>query len=133
MTTNLYVGKTLVAVAESESLLESSEDIYDVLGDARWVDVSPLWAVMDKWGLGDAPSGDVGEWMDDLAARKHEAVKHLTVEVATYAVTDTASGYAVRRQDGHYAEFLGSVEAKHAAELLNAGEASESDYEWQVA
>ena len=53
-----------------------------------------------------------------------------------YQVIDTASGSAVVRADGHYAEFLGAAgqmarqEADDAARLLRDGQTTEDDYEW---
>ena len=52
------------------------------------------------------------------------------IEQAEYGVRDTASGSAVVRGDGSYAEFLGSDEAEEAAELLASGAKVDSDYEW---
>ena len=52
-----------------------------------------------------------------------------------YTLISTQSGYAVRRHDGSYAEFLDSAAADEAKAALDRGAsgasgASESDYEW---
>jgi hypothetical protein len=47
-----------------------------------------------------------------------------------YETFGTHSGWAVRRDDGSYAEFLAESEAAEVAGLLTTGETSESDYEW---
>lgn len=47
-----------------------------------------------------------------------------------YTITDTASGHAVCRGDGTYAEFLTLDEAIDAKNALSSGEDAEDDYEW---
>ena len=49
---------------------------------------------------------------------------------AEYGVRQTASGWAVFRGDGCYAEFHGSDDAEEAAELLARGQKDDSDYLW---
>lgn len=49
---------------------------------------------------------------------------------AEYAVRHTASGAAVVRGDGSYAEFLSIDDAEEAAEALANGESDDSEYEW---
>ena len=48
-----------------------------------------------------------------------------------YHVDSTTSGWAVRRPNGDYAEFLSRAEADEACEALNAADTDESDYDWQ--
>jgi len=50
--------------------------------------------------------------------------------IKQYTVFDTHSGWAVRRADGCYAEFLDSSEAYEAAAHLNSGEGTEDEYDW---
>lgn len=50
---------------------------------------------------------------------------------AEYGVIGTASGWAVRRGDSSYAEFLDSADAYEAAELLAKGERDDADYLWR--
>lgn len=52
------------------------------------------------------------------------------VNLDGYWTEGTASGYAVVRGDGSYAEFEYEWEAEEAAELLAKGEKDDSHYEW---
>jgi hypothetical protein len=52
---------------------------------------------------------------------------------ATYTLRDTTSGWAVERQDGSYAEFLCRANADECLAMLQSGEATDDDYEWQAA
>ena len=49
---------------------------------------------------------------------------------AEYAITNTASGSAVVRGDGSFAEFLSRDEAEEAAEMLANGDKDDNDYYW---
>ena len=49
---------------------------------------------------------------------------------AEYAVRQTASGWAVYRGDGSYAEFVDRGDAEEAAEFLAKCFRNDSDFEW---
>jgi hypothetical protein len=48
-----------------------------------------------------------------------------------YELGSTASGWAVYRRDGSYAEFLSRGEAEAALENLASSDDAEADYDWQ--
>lgn len=50
---------------------------------------------------------------------------------AEYELVETASGWAVEREDGAWAEFLSRGEVNEVLAALKTGETTEADYEWQ--
>ena len=64
--------------------------------------------------------------------RMADSLAHGPCDERVYEIIGTHSGWAVKREDGAIAEFLGKNEAVEAKESLESGEASESDYDWRI-